>query len=263
MPARRLRGVRPTLVVCGLLWLLPLQPGHAQETLERLVDEGERRTAEGAASQQRIDAASEETERLLLEYRQATRELDGLRVYNELLDRQVAGQRTEITELQASIERVAQLERQVVPLLVRMIETLEAFIDLDVPFLPEERQARVARLRALLDDGGITVAEKFRKVFEAYQVENEYGRTIEAYRDTVTIEGQAREVDLLRIGRIGLYYLTPNGGRAAAWDPITGGWVALDVGRYRAALGHGLRLARKQVAPDLLVLPLPAPGVTP
>jgi hypothetical protein len=239
--------VRPTLVVCGLLWLLPLQPGHAQETLERLVDEGERRTAEGAASQQRIDAASEETERLLLEYRQATRELDGLRVYNELLDRQVAGQRTEITELQASIERVAQLERQVVPLLVRM----------------EERQARVARLRALLDDGGITVAEKFRKVFEAYQVENEYGRTIEAYRDTVTIEGQAREVDLLRIGRIGLYYLTPDGGRAAAWDPIAGGWVALDVGRYRAALGHGLRLARKQVAPDLLVLPLPAPGVTP
>ena len=238
-------------------------PLHAQDALDRLVGEGERRTAEGAASQQRIDSVSEEIERLLLEYRQATRELDGLRVYNELLDRQVAGQRTEIDELRTSIDQVAQLERQVVPLLVRMVDPLEEFIALDVPFLPAERQERAARLRALLDDGGVSVAEKFRKVFEAYQVENEYGRTIEAYRDSVTIDGRTREVDLLRIGRIGLYYLAPDGGSAGAWDPAAGDWVALDVARYRATLGQGLRLARKQVAPDLLVLPLPAPGTAP
>jgi hypothetical protein len=109
----------------------------------------------------------------------------------------------------------------------------------------------VARLRALLDDGGITVAEKFRKVFEAYQVENEYGRTIEAYRDTVTIEGQAREVDLLRIGRIGLYYLTPDGGRAAAWDPIAGGWVALGgplSGRAGSRFAPGAQAGRARPA---------------
>jgi hypothetical protein len=255
---------RPTIVLCGLLWcLMSITPVLAQDALERLVGEGERRTAEGAASQQRIDAVSEETERLLLEYRQATRELDGLRVYNELLDRQVSRQRSEIDELRASIDQVAQLERQVVPLLVRMVDTLEAFIALDVPFLPAERQARAARLRALLDDGGVSVAEKFRKVFEAYQVENEYGRTIEAYRDSITVDGRAREVDLLRIGRVGLYYLTPDGGSAGAWDPAARAWVALDAARYRASLGHGLRLARKQVAPDLLVLPLPAPGAAP
>ena len=36
----------------------------------------------------------------------------------------------------------------------------------------------------------VTVAEKFRQVLEAYQVELEYGRTIEAYTGTVDVDGQ-------------------------------------------------------------------------
>ena len=155
----------PVVRLLGLLlglWLAPA--GLAQDRLERLVSEGEQRSSEGEAAQQRIDRVSEETERLLGEYRQATKVLDGLKVYNELLGRQVDGQRDEITALQDSIDRVASIERQIVPLMVRMIDSLDAFVALDVPFLPDERRERVARLRALLDDGGVSVAEKFRKV---------------------------------------------------------------------------------------------------
>jgi hypothetical protein len=243
-----------------LLGLALAPPGLALDRVERLVSEGERRSSEGEEAQQRIDRVSEETERLLDAYRQATKVLDGLQVYNELLGRQVDGQRDEIVALQDSIDRVALIERQIVPLMVRMIDSLDAFIALDVPFLPEERGARAARLRALLTDSGVSVAEKFRKVLEAYQVENDYGRTIEAYRDMLDIDGQPREVDLLRVGRVGLYYLTPDGSRAGAWDPGAGAWTALDITRYRATLANGLRIARKQAAPDLLVLPMPAPA---
>jgi hypothetical protein len=43
------------------------------------------------------------------------------------------------------------------------------------------------------------------------------------------------------------------------WDQQAGQWVALDGNESRNQVRQGLRIARKQVAPDLLLLPVPAP----
>jgi len=92
---------------------------------------------------------------------------------------------------------------------------------------------------------------------EAYQIENEYGRTIEAYRDTIEIDGRETTVDFLRFGRIALVYQSLDQTMSGVWDQKNRTWKVLD-DSYRSAIRDGLRIARKQSAPDLIRLPLPA-----
>jgi hypothetical protein len=139
-----------------------------------------------------------------------------------------------------------------------MIDGLEQFVALDVPFLAEERNSRVANLTTVLERADVTAAEKFRVVMEAWQIENDYGRTIEAYTDELVIDGNTREVDVLRIGRVALLYQTPDGQLSGSWDTQSGGWVEVD-SSYRNAIRNGIRLARNQIGPDLLLLPISAP----
>lgn len=230
----------------------------AEEKVDQAIAVGQARAKEGKASQQRIDALSDQADALLREFRQVNQEIEGLKVYNELLEKQVDNQVQEIEDLAVSIGQVALIERHVVPLMVRMVDALDAFIELDVPFLAGERRARVERLRAMLERSDVTVAEKFRRVLEVYQIENDYGRTIEAYRGSLETEGRGREVDFLRVGRVALLYQTHDGAVTGAWDNAARDWVGLPARTYRSAVAKGLRIARKQVAPDLLTLPVAA-----
>jgi hypothetical protein len=179
-------------------------------------------------------------------------------VYNTLLERQVARQERQKEQVRASIDQVTVVQRQIVPLMDRMIAGLEQFVALDVPFLEAERTNRVESLRATLERVDVTVAEKFRRVMEAYQIENEYGRTIENYRGSLEVDGLMREVDFLRIGRVTLVYQTTDGQSQGVWDQSTGQWVALG-SEYRNRIRQGLRVARRQLAPELLLMPIPAP----
>ena len=63
----------------------------------------------------------------------------------------------------------------------------------------------------------------------------------------------------LRFGRIALVYQTLDGMEAGVWNQTTKNWDPLDAS-YRTAIRQGLRIARKQAAPDLIRLPLPVPG---
>ncbi|MGV0005318.1 MAG: DUF3450 domain-containing protein [Candidatus Porifericomitaceae bacterium WSBS_2022_MAG_OTU9] len=157
--------------------------------------------------------------------------------------------------LQESIGQVAVVERQITPLMMRMIDALDRFVSLDMPFLLEERTGRVRRLRAMMARPDVSVSEKLRRVLEAFQIENEYGRTLEAYRGSLDVVGGKREVDFLRIGRIALLAQTAGGEQSFAW--FQGQWLMLPPELYGQHLTKGLRIARKQMAPDLLWLPLP------
>ncbi len=232
------------------------QQSHAQ--LQRAIAEDAKINERAATSQRKIDGVHDETEALLGEYRTLSGRIDSLRVYNRELSGLVDSQGAEMDSLREQIENVTLVEREILPLMLRMLEALEQFVELDVPFLPEERGRRVAFLKDLLGRADVTVAEKYRRLLEAYQVENEYGRTIEAYEGELEIDGQSRTVDFLRIGRIGLLYQTLDRTRAGVWSQESREWADLD-GAYRTSIDHGMRMARKQAAPDLLQLPVPAP----
>ena len=232
----------------------------AQATVDQVMAEGEKRADAGAAEQRRVEQIADQTANLLNDYNTVAKVVDGLVTYNALLQRQIDNQEEEMAALNESIKNVALIERQIIPMMTRMLDSLEAFIALDTPFLLKERTERLERLRGMMERSDVSAAEKFRRVVEAYQIENDYGRTIEAYKDTVDIDGVTQEADFLRIGRVSLAYQTVGGGTTGAWDTATEQFVVLDDAEFKNHVAQGLKVARKQVAPDLLVVPVPAPS---
>ena len=213
---------------------------------------------DAAQSQQQVDQLFEEKHRLLEEYRKTNSELRSLQQYDNHLQKMVAAQEQKILSLQQQMDEIDVTHREVIPLMARMVETLEQFIELDVPFLLDERRQRTATLKNLLDQPDVSVAEKYRRVMEAYQVETEYGRTMEAYPGSLQQGGQEKTVDFLRVGRVGLLYRSLDGREMGFWNPTSRSWQPL-AEDYRRPLSQGFRMARKQVTPDLLKLPVPAP----
>ena len=136
-----------------------------------------------------------------------------------------------------------------------MIDGLEQFVDLDLPFLLNERLERISRLRDIMDRADVAVSEKFSQVLQAYQIENEYGRTMEAYGDTINVEGTNYIVDVLKMGRVSLVYQTSDGELTGMWNASTNRWEALG-DEYTTPVRSGIRMARQQLAPGLLVLPI-------
>ena len=248
-------------ILGGSLWagaLLTAAALAGAATLEEIEAVQAERAEAGRQSQSRIDDIVKETDSLETEYKRVLKELEGLKVFNTLMQRQIDRQESDIGRLNEAIDEVEATGRQMLPLMVRMIEALDLFVEADAPFLLDERRKRVAGLSDLMEREDVTVAEKFRKVLEAYQIENDYGRTIEAYKAAVEHEGATLEVDVLRIGRISLVYQTADLSATRRWDGGSKSWVDLD-GSYRNQVRQGLRVARKQVAPDLLLLPVSAP----
>jgi hypothetical protein len=229
------------------------------DTLDAVLDVGEAKNEAARKSQARIDRLADETRDLMTDYKTVVKQIEGLKVYNERLQRQIDNQMKRIADIDESIDQVTVISRQMTPLVIRMIDGLEKFVELDVPFHLEERQQRIAFLRDNLDRADVSVAEKFRQVLEAYKIENEYGRKIDAYKGSVEIDGVDRDVEFLRIGRIALVYQTTDKKYTGAWDQRARSWVSLEPGEYRTAISKGLRIARKQASIDLMNVPVAAP----
>lgn len=247
------------LVAGSAVYALLLLPTFAMaQSLQQVLNAQERRIRLAQESQERIDNVVKQTRSLEDQYKAVLKEIEGLEVYNTLLQRQVDNQELQLQDLEASLQQVEVINRQIVPIMTKMIESLEQFVELDVPFLIEERSNRITGLWELMERQDVTVAEKFRKVTEAFQIENDYGRTIEAYKGTLELDGATRQVDFLRIGRIALVYQTEDGKISGVWDQQGGQWQPLG-NEYKNQIKFGLQIARKQVAPDLVLLPVDAP----
>jgi hypothetical protein len=247
------RGAAAT-VLLAVLALTGISPLGAQERLLDAALEAQKASIEEAGrSQARVVGLAEEAAELLGEYRVAVQRLDRLRIYNDNLAALVADQAREQADIDRQLTSFHEVQQEIVPLMLDMIEDLAAFIELDMPFQLEERRGRVLRLRELMDRADVTVAEKYRQIMNAYQLEADFSRTLEAW------DGQVgeRRVAFLRVGRVLLAYQTPDRAETGFWNRNTRDWEVAN--GFRNDVVEGLRVARKQAAPNLLRLPLPAP----
>jgi len=247
-----LRSIYKAGIGC-LLSLLLSATVNAQ--LNSIVQEETRNNNNAQQSQQRINNLAEQTRDLVADYRAVVRETESLTVYNNQLQKVVDDQRREVTSINAQLEGLENTNRGIVPLMLEMVATLDQIVEADIPFRKEQRKAAVERLRAMIDRSDVTTSEKYRRVMEAYQGELEFGRTTEAYRGQLP---NGSVVDFLRVGRTLLYYQSQDGEDTGWWDRAAGNFVELG-DQYRLDVKEGLAIAQNQKAPNLVVLPVPAP----
>ncbi len=225
------------------------------QSLRAVTETAQAAVADGKRVQARIDKLDDQTDKITRDYRAALKQLASLREYNKQLAKLVKAQKAEMVAIRKQIKGVTHVDRAILPLMFRMIDALEKFVELDIPFLIEQRKTRVAELRKLMDRSDANPAEKYRKILQAYEIENEYGRTIEAYEGQMDINGETRMVSFLRVGRVALVYQTLDAAESGAWDNKTRAFVDLD-GDFDSQLRTALRIAKQQAAPDLLVVPV-------
>ena len=221
------------------------------------VNEQQAANKAAAASQSRVNQLDDETQTMLTDYRDTLRETEMLRRYNEQLELQIQAQENEMVSIQQQIGEIERTNREIYPLMQRMLDTLSQFVSLDVPFLGAERTERIGKLRETMNRADVSTAEKYRRILEAYTIEMEYGRTLEAYEGKLGEGDAARTVNFLRIGRVALLYQTLDGDETGYWDVDQKQWV--QDSDYDGYVKHGLKVARKSTAPDLLIAPVRAP----
>lgn len=252
-PIRSISRSKLALSAAAITGLILLAPVYAAK-LADVSAEGQRWEGAQADSQKRVDALSQQRNDLSDKFRQTLRETEGVKLYIQQLNAQIQSQGQEMETLKTETRQIERTSVEIVPLMNNMLASLEKFVAMDMPFLREERMTRVQKLKDMMPRADVTVSEKYRRIVEAYQIEMEYGRTIEAY--TADVSGNA--VDVLRVGRVALMYQTPDGRETAYWDLAKNGWVKDN--SYSDGVKEGLKVARKQTSPDLLVIPVLSAG---
>lgn len=232
--------------------------GLFAQTVDDVLEADAKRLQLAQASQERINEQVDGTRTLTDQYRAINKEIDGLKVYNRLMTAQVQGQEATLEDIKISMDQVDVINRQIFPLMERMIDGLDQSIALDIPFLKEERVNRIDGLKALMSRSDVSVAEKFRKVMEAYQIELDYGSSAEFYKQSLDLGSDygVRDYNMLRVGRIGLYFQSDDSSITGIWDANQNAWVVDD--EYRSEIRKGLRMARQLIAPELLLIPVQA-----
>lgn len=210
-----------------------------------------------AASQERINQTLDKTQDAASKYAQSLAEAESMEKYNKQLAEQVKEQEEQVVSIEQQLLDIETTNREVQPLMQKMVDTLQEFVALDVPFLLEERTDRVASLQTLMTQADVAISEKYRRIIEAYQIELEYGRTLEAYEGLIGEGADARTVDFVRLGRIALMYQTLDGSETGYWNADEKKWTVDN--SYAHAVSEARRVAKKDGAPDLLTVPVPAP----
>ena len=148
------------------------------QTIDPIVEVGKQRAVAAKASQAKVDRLADETASLLSDYKTVMKQVDGLKVYNARLERQIANQERRIRDIDASIAEASVIQRQIPPLVVRMLDGLEQFITLDMPFDLDTRLGNIEAVRANMDRSDVTSAEAFRQVLELYSIELNTGEAL-------------------------------------------------------------------------------------
>jgi len=220
--------------------------------MESVLEVGRDNQQLSAKSQSLIDSTERQTDKIVNEWKAVSKQVEGLKLYNAQKRIQIQAQLDLMDKLDEQLVQVVVMQRQIPPLAQKMLDSLESFISLDTPFRKEERQNRIDLVRSSLAKPKVTASEQVRQVLEAYNIEAEYGRKIDTYESTLN---DGTVVNILVIGRIGMFYQTKDEQSSGRWNNETGQRDELPES-YRKPIRDGIRMAKKLAPTDMLMMPI-------
>jgi len=210
-------------------------------------------------SQQKINNIYEQTITLLGEYRVTVDESDTLSQYNDHIQLMVNDQQKNIQSLETQISGIEKTKQGIVPLMYKMIDNLDKFVELDIPVHYDARKERVANLRDLLGDSEVSVSEQFRMVLDAYAIESDYGTFFQAYQGELDLGDRTITADFVHMGRVSLVAQSLGMKNVWVWNNESRGWEELD-DEYLKPIKDAIAMARNQLPKNLTKLPIFAAG---
>ena len=250
-------GIRRSAIIAAFVAIATLASLPAGAQLNQTLQAQTKVDQAALQAQEEMEEIQDRTLDAAGRYAQAMTEAESYEKYNDQLREQVQSQSEEIASIQQQLVDIETTNREVQPLMDKMVRALDRFVALDVPFLIEERTARVQNLKNILARSDVTISEKYRLILEAYQIELEYGRTLESYEGVLNAGDNRRTVEFVRLGRISLMYRTLDGSETGYWDAAQKQWVVDN--SYAEAVEQAIRVANQDGAPELLTVPVPAP----
>ncbi len=256
----RARAIGAALIAGAAIGTFVVSNAARAQSVDAILEAEAERIERRQQRQEQIDQIASEMRRFFDERQRVLKDLEGIQIHNRMMQARVDDQNRTLADLRSSIDRVTEVERQILPLMTRMIAGLERFIENDVPFLLDERLANVERLRSLLDRADVTAASQFRNVLEAWQIEmTDYGQQSETYTGEIdVVDGTMRQVDFLRIGRVAFMYVTPDDRIAAAWNKETESWERLPES-YVTPIRTAIDVLEGEITPRMFTIPVLPP----
>ncbi|TGY88512.1 DUF3450 domain-containing protein [Marinicauda algicola] len=233
----------------------------AQSPLDQALQVARSSTQQGAQAQEQIDEVADQADDLERQYLALRQQIEDQEVFVQQQEVFLQSQQVEISELQRQLERVDTLEAEVTPMLLEMTVALEDFIAQDLPFQMQLRQSRLDNIRNLLGDATVSVAETYRVILNAYEIESSYGRSLRVYSDVVELDGVPQDVKFLQLGRVALIRVFQSGDRAGEMEIMTKDnqeWRALP-GSFAQNVQRAIRIGEEVTTPEVFIAPLPGP----
>lgn len=194
-------------------------------------------------------------QKLLARYDELTETEQQLSMKKQALIKKIENSRSRIAVKQKQLDDIEQIQSEINPLIAGLIKELEQFTATDLPFLTEERDTRLQRLVEIRDDPEIAVGEKFRKVMEAMLIEIEYGNTIEVYQETIATEERKMLVNILRLGRVALFFQTLDHQSCGFYNVAAAAWQPLPT-EHNRTIQAAMEIGAKRRPVEILTLPL-------
>ncbi|RXJ57660.1 DUF3450 domain-containing protein [Candidatus Marinarcus aquaticus] len=201
--------------------------------------------------QAQINNVDEEREVLLGEYKYTNAELKNSRIYNNQLRGIIQSQKDEMINIDEQLVQIEKTQKNIFPLMLQMVESLKNLVKMDMPFLLEERMARVQRLEDALTQADIKTAEKYRIILEAFKIEYDYANSIESYQDKI----DDKTYTILRLGRTALYFQSLDLTQYGYWNKELQQWVEIDDSTAKSNIRKAIKIAKKEQNVDFLELP--------
>jgi hypothetical protein len=251
-PRRHRRRLAAAIVLAALATVALAQAPDTAETVAQAAREAQDIRRD---TQRRQDDWAAEQAALLDRLETARRQVT-------YLEDRVALERDRAEALEASADELARrldesvrLEASLEDTLLAILRRLDHAVAADLPFLPDERANRLRTVRAELGDPAADAAEKLRRVLEAVLIEARYGGAVELDQGRIDVAGEELTCDLLHVGRLALFWLTPDRARGGAWDPVSCAYVEHD-GDALDAVRRAADMATRRRTPGVLALPV-------